>query len=159
MNSKTQIIAENGKHDFLIIREFAATKEKIFNAFSNPDLFKEWFMPKEMGLTIKKMECLTGGSFAYSHKHPNGMQFSFQGVYHEVKQPDLIIKTSEFVGLPQKVLPVLEVTTFEDLENGNTKVTIHSFCPSCEYRDAMIQNGMEEHLQISYQLLDNILAQ
>jgi uncharacterized protein YndB with AHSA1/START domain len=156
--NKTEIIAEAGKYDFSIVREFNAPIEKVFKAFSKPEYLKQWFMPVEMAFTIEKMECQTGGSFQNHHSHPNGMKFGFRGVYHEVAEPNLIIKTSEFVGLPQKMTPVLETTTFETTENGNTKVTIHSLCASPEFRDAMIQNGMENHLKLSYSLLDNMLT-
>ncbi|MCB0848428.1 MAG: SRPBCC domain-containing protein [Bacteroidetes bacterium] len=155
--NKTQIIANEGQHDFKIIREFSASKENVFRAFAEPDLLNQWFMPEEMCMKIEIMECRTGGSFYHTHIHSNGMKFGFRGVYHEVDAPIRIIKTSEFVGLSQKVQPVLETTTFETSETGNTKVTVHTICPSAEYRDAMIQNGMEQHLQNSYQLLDKVL--
>ncbi len=155
--NKIEIIAEEGKHDFLIIREFKATPEKVFKAFSNPEYLKQWFMPDEMAFTIEQMECKTGGSFQNHHSHSNGMKFGFRGVYHEVNEPTLIIKTSEFIGLPQKMVPVLETTTFEKTENSNTKVTIHTLCASSEFRNAMIKNGMEQHLKIAYALLDTLL--
>jgi uncharacterized protein YndB with AHSA1/START domain len=158
MANETKIIAEPGKQDFLIIREFDAPKENVFKSFTEPEYLKQWFMPKEMGFTIEQMECKTGGSFQNCHSHPNGMKFGFRGVYHEVNEPNLIIKTSEFFGLPQKMVPVLETTTFETTENGSTKVTIHTLCTSAQFRDAMIQNGMENHLKISYTLLDNLLS-
>jgi uncharacterized protein YndB with AHSA1/START domain len=154
---KTEIIAEAGQHDFSIIREFDAPVEDVFMAFTEPAYLKQWFMPVEMAFTIEKMECKTGGSFENHHLHQNGMKFGFRGVYHEVSEPDFIIKTSEFTGLPQKIAPVLESTTFEKMENGNTKVIIHTLCTSVEFRDAMIQNGMENHLKRSYGLLDNVL--
>jgi uncharacterized protein YndB with AHSA1/START domain len=156
--NQTIIIAEPGKNDFFVVREFDATKENVFKAFTEPQYLKQWFMPEEMAFTIEQMECKTGGSFQNHHSHANGMKFGFRGVYHEVSEPNLIIKTSEFFGLPQKMAPVLETTTFETTENGNTKVTIHSLCASPEFRDAMIQNGMEDHLKISYSLLDNMLT-
>jgi uncharacterized protein YndB with AHSA1/START domain len=156
-NTTIEIIAEAGKNDFSIIREFNAPKEKVFKAFTVPEYLKQWFMPVEMAFTIEKMECKTGGSFQNHHSHANGMKFGFRGVYHEVTEPNLIIKTSEFLGLPQKMTPVLETTTFETTENGSTKVAIHSLCVSPEFRDAMIQNGMRNHLQISYGLLDNLI--
>jgi uncharacterized protein YndB with AHSA1/START domain len=152
-----EIVAEAGKHDFLIIREFNASKENVFRAFSEPEYLKEWFMPAEMGFTIEQMDCKTGGYFQNHHTHPNGMKFGFKGVYHEVIAPDLIIKTSEFIGLPQKMTPVLEKTTFETIDDGKTKVTIHTICVSNEFRDAMIQNGMKNHLNRTYVLLDQLL--
>jgi uncharacterized protein YndB with AHSA1/START domain len=156
--NKTEIIAEAGQHDFSIVREFDAPVEDVFMAFTEPSFLKQWFMPVEMAFTIEQMECKTGGSFQNHHSHSNGMKFGFRGVYHEVNKPNLIIKTSEFFGLPQKMPPVLETTTFETTGNGNTKVIIHSLCASPQFRDAMIQNGMENHLRLSYNLLDNLLA-
>ncbi len=156
-NNKIEIIADEGKHDFFIFREFNAPAEKVFKAFSNAQYLKQWFMPGEMAFIIDQMECKTGGSFQNHHSHTNGMKFGFRGVYHEVNEPNLIIKTSEFIGLPQKMVPVLETTTFTKLENGNTKVAIHTLCASSEFRNAMIKNGMEQHLILSYALLDNLL--
>ena len=155
--NKTEIIAEAGQHDFLIIRQFDARVEDVFIAFTEPAYLKQWFMPVEMAFTIEKMECKTGGSFENHHSHQNGMKFGFRGVYHEVSEPDLIIRTSEFTGLSQRMMPVLETTTFERTENGNTKVIIHTLCASAEFRDAMIQNGMENHLKLSHGLLDHVL--
>lgn len=154
---KTQIHAEAGKQDFSIVREFGATTEKVFKAFTEPEYLKLWFMPEEMAFTIEKMECKTGGSFENHHVHKSGMKFGFRGVYHEVNEPNLIVKTSEFTGLPQKLSPVLETTTFESTESGTTKVTIHTICPSAEFRDSMIKNGMEQHLEITHRLLDELL--
>jgi uncharacterized protein YndB with AHSA1/START domain len=76
MPNKTEIIAEAGKHDFFIVREFDATNEDVFKVFTEPAYLKKWFMPSEMLFTIEQMECKTGGSFenrisrskcAYSH--------------------------------------------------------------------------------------------
>lgn len=158
LDNTIEIIAEAGKHDFSIVREFNASKEKVFKAFTEPKYLKQWFMPAEMAFTIEQMECKTGGKFENHHSHQNGMKFGFRGVYHEVNEPNLIIKTSEFFGLPQKMIPVLETTTFEEIENDKTKVTIYTICASNEFRNAMIQNGMEQHLKTSYTLLDNLLA-
>lgn len=156
-NKRTEIIAAAGQQDFQISREFAATPENVFRAFTEPDLLQLWFMPEEMAMHIESMECKTGGSFHHTHSHANGMKFGFRGVYHEVEAPHQIIKTSEFFGLPHKMPPVLETTRFESTESGATKVIIHTLCPSVEYRDALIKNGMEQHLQLTHKLLDNLL--
>jgi uncharacterized protein YndB with AHSA1/START domain len=96
-DNRIEIIAEVGKHDFSIVREFNATTEKVFKAFSEPEFLKQWFMPVEMAFTIERMECKTGGSYQNHHAHANGMKFGFRGVYHEVNEPNLII-----IGLTQK---------------------------------------------------------
>ena len=154
----TQPMAEPGQLDFFITRVFAAEHQKVFAAFSQPDLLQRWFMPKQASLNIHYMTCQTGGAFHMSHQGPQGAQFGFRGVYHEVLPHHKIIKTSEFEGLPQKLEPVLEITTFESISAKQTKVTIHTLCPSAAYRDAMIQANMEPILQMTHGQLDELLA-
>lgn len=156
--NKIEIVAEEGKNDFSIIREFEAPIEKVFKAFTDPVYLKQWYMPEEMAFTIETMHCQTGGYYKNHHTHANGMRFGFHGVYHEVDAPTLIIRTSEFSGLPQKLAPTLETTRFETTDKGNTKVIIHTLCISHSFRDAMIENGLRNHMQISYGLLDHLLT-
>jgi uncharacterized protein YndB with AHSA1/START domain len=156
-NSKTKIVAEPNKQDFFITREFDAPKEIVFNAFTSPDLFVQWFLPTELKMEIEVMDCKTGGNYRHFHKHQNGMQFGFRGVFHEVTPAEKIVKTSEFEGLPQKMDAVLETTTFENIDNSKTKVTIHTVCPSSQFRDGMISNGMEQALDTGHKQLDKLL--
>ena len=83
-NTKTKIVAEPNKQDFFITREFDAPKEIVFNAFTSPDLFVQWFLPTELKMEIEVMDCKTGGNYRHFHKHQNGMHFGFRGVFHEV---------------------------------------------------------------------------
>ncbi len=39
-NNKTDIIAEPGKQEFFIVREFDAPRELVFKAFTDPDLMR-----------------------------------------------------------------------------------------------------------------------
>lgn len=153
---KTEIIAAPGKQDFFVHREFEASKELLFKAFSDPKMLAQWFLPKNLNMTVHEMDCTTGGSFYHTHSHESGMEFGFRGVFHEVAPNERIVKTSEFVGLPQRLLPTLEFTTFESQGTG-TKVTIQTLCPSVEYRDEMIKNGMENALIQAYEQLDDLL--
>ncbi|MGY4536257.1 uncharacterized protein YndB with AHSA1/START domain [Mucilaginibacter sp. UYNi724] len=156
-NSKTKIVAEPNKQDFFITREFDAPKEIVFKAFALPDLFVQWFLPAELKMEIEVMDCKTGGNYRHFHKHQNGMQFGFRGVFHEVTLFEKIVKTSEFEGLPQKMDAVLETTTFENIDNAKTKVTIHTVCSSSQFRDGMISNGMEKALDTAHKQLDKLL--
>lgn len=157
MGTKTQLIAEPGQQNFTIVREFAAPREKVFKAFTNPDLYEQWFLPRELNMKVEKMDAVSGGSFSHSHTQPGAGQFTFYGVYHEVTAPELIIKTSEFIGLPFKTKPVLELTRFESLDANTTRVTTECICASTAERDGMISAGMEPTLAITHQQLEKLL--
>ncbi len=156
--NETEIIVKPGQPDYLIKRTFSAPLSPVFRAFTEPELLSQWFMPKEAHLQIIRMDCKEGGSFHFTQIGPGGGLYGFKGVYHEVSPEAGIIKTSEFLGLPQRILPLLEITTFEAAGN-ETHVTIHSICPDNAYRDSMISAGMKPTLDHTHELLDNLLKQ
>ncbi|MDX2301145.1 MAG: SRPBCC domain-containing protein [Microscillaceae bacterium] len=153
----TQIIAEEGQHTIFIERKFDARPEQLFTLFTEADLFIQWSKPDNTTLEVKSMNCQTGGSFLWHHIHANGSRFSFYGVYHEVLSPKSIIRTSEFRGLPDKLLPVLEVLQFEPMQDQQTKLSITIYCPHEAYRDSMLNSGMQAHFDHSFALLDTLL--
>lgn len=157
MTNKTQLIAEPGQQNFTIVREFAATREKVFKAFTNPGLYEQWFLPRELNMKVEKMDAVSGGSFSHSHVQPGAGRFTFYGVYHEVVAPEVIIKTSEFIGLPFKTKPVLELTRFESLDANTTRLITECICASIAERDGMISAGMEPSLAIAHQQLETLL--
>ena len=157
MENQTQLKAEEGKQEFFVTRTFNAPPPLVFRAFSEEKLFVQWFLPVEMNMNIEKMECNPGGSYYHTHPGPDGKLLGFKGVYHEVIPGELIIKTSEFFGLPYKLDPVLEFITFHELSENKTKLTIHAICPSVEYRDNMISAAMEPTIIKTHQQLDRLL--
>ena len=54
MSNQTKIIAEPGKQEFFIEREFDAPRELVFQAFTEPDLLVQWIGPDRLRMEIKK---------------------------------------------------------------------------------------------------------
>jgi len=78
-------------------------------------------------------------------------------VNHEILSPERIIGTFEFEGLPEKGHVILETARFEELSGNRTKLTSQSVFQSVVDRDGMLQNGMEEGVNDSYNRLDELL--
>ena len=156
-DNKTKIIAEPGKQELFIMREFNAPRELVFKAFTDPDLYVQWLGPRELTTTLEKFEPKNGGSWRYIQKDPEGNEFAFHGVNHEVLAPERIIGTFEFEGLPETGHVILETARFEELPGDRTKLTSQSVFQSVEDRDGMLQSGMEEGVNDSYSRLDELL--
>jgi uncharacterized protein YndB with AHSA1/START domain len=156
-NHKTKIIAEPGKQELFIIREFDAPRELVFRAFSEEDILVEWLGPAEMKTRYEKFEPRAGGSYHFIQTMPNGMEFSFHGVCHEHTAPERIINTFEFDGLPERGHVVLETSRFEPLPDDRTKITVQSVFQSTADRDGMIQSGMERGVLESHARLDELI--
>lgn len=157
MSKKLNIIAEPGRQEAFIIREFDAPRELVFRAFNEPELIVQWLGPKNMKMTVDFYESKDHGRYRYAHADEKGNSYSFNGVIHEVTAPERIIQTFEFEGLPERGHISLDTSTFEELPGGRTKVTIHSVFRFVADRDAMMASGMERGVNEGYEKLDAIL--
>lgn len=156
-NNQTKILAEPGKQELFIIREFDAPRELVFKAFTDPDLFVQWLGPRELTMVLETFEPRKGGSWRYIHQDSAGNAYAFNGVFHDVTAPERIIQTCEFEGLPEKGHVILDTLILEALTNGRTRITTQSVYQSVADRDGMIQSGMERGVNDGYEQLDVLL--
>lgn len=157
-NNKTTIKIEPGKQDIIMTREFDAPRELVFKAYTDPGLLIRWLGPKRMKMTIEKFEPKNGGGYRYIHTDPDGREYGFHGVIHEIAPPERAIQTFEFEGLPEKGHVSLDTAKFEALPGDRTKVTTISVFQTVADRDGMAQSGMEQGVNEGYERLDELLA-
>jgi uncharacterized protein YndB with AHSA1/START domain len=156
-NNQTSIVAEPGKQEIFITREFDAPRQLVFQAFSREELLVQWLGPKGTSMRYERFEPKAGGSYRYYHGLPNGMEFGFHGVCHEHLAPERIIQTFEFEGLPEAGHVVLETTRFEELPGERTRVRVQSVFQSVADRDGLVQSGMEKGVLDSHERLDELI--
>jgi len=156
-NNKTTITADKGKQELFITREFDAPRELVFKAFCDPDILAQWMGPRELKTKIEKLDNQSHGSWRFVHIDPAGNEYGFNGVIHEVSEPERVIRTFEFEGLPEKGHVSLEFLTLEELPDSRTKMNIHTIYKSVEDRDGHVQSGMERGVVDSHARLDEWL--
>ncbi|MEU5842578.1 SRPBCC family protein [Rhodococcus sp. NPDC047139] len=137
-------------------REFDFPVADVFRAHKDPDLVARWLGPRGMELEIEQFDFRTGGAYRYEHTDDSG-SYRFAGVFHTVRDNDLIVQTFEYLGFPDVVS--LETLTFVDLGDGRCKLVGHSVYPSMEARDGMAESGMETGLTEGFEQLEEALAQ
>ena len=108
-------------------------------------------------MTLEVFEPKSGGSWRYVQRDQEGNEYAFHGVNHEVIEPERIISTFEYEGLPEKGHVILDTARFESLPGDRTKLTSQSVFQTVEDRDGMLQSGMEEGVNDSYNRLDELL--
>ncbi len=138
-NNRSNIIAEPGKQEILIIQEYDAPRELVFQAYTDPELYAQWVGPRSLKMTIIKFEPKNGGMWRYIHREQNGNEYAFEG-------------------LPESGHVILESVTFEERPGGKTRVTGHSVFLSVADRDGMLYSGLEEGVNDSYNRLTELLA-
>ena len=155
MTEQTEIVVEPGRQEIVITRIFDAPRDLVFAAFTDPDLIPDWWGPARLRTVVDRMEVRPGGSWRFLNQDPDGAEFGFHGVYHDVSAPERVVQTFEFEGVPGHV--ALETATFEDL-GGRTRYTAQSVFQSVEDRDAMVRSGMESGARETLDRLAEIVA-
>ncbi|MFE0252225.1 SRPBCC family protein [Streptomyces sp. NPDC059010] len=153
--NETRIVADPDLPTILIIREFDAPPERVFRAYTDPDLVVQWLGPRRLTMRIDHYDARSAGSYRYVHRDDDGTEYGFHGVFHEVRPNERIVQTFTYEGFPDGVS--LETAVFEDL-GGRTRVTGKSLMDSVEARDAMLKSGMEYGVREGYERLDELLA-
>ncbi|WP_435106056.1 SRPBCC family protein [Nocardiopsis synnemataformans] len=153
--SDLTVIAEPGQHDVVITRSFDAPRDVVFKAMTDPEYLARWWGLKENETVIDRADLRPGGSWRYVEHAPDGQEYGFHGVVHDVVAPERFVQTFEFEGMPGHVC--LETTTLEE-RDGRTLYTSTTVFQSVEDRDGMVESGMEYGLKQSMGVLDELLA-
>jgi uncharacterized protein YndB with AHSA1/START domain len=153
--SKLTLTAEPGKHEAVMTRVIDAPRDQVFRAYTDPELVPQWWGMEGITTIVDKLEARKGGSWRFIHRGPDGSEYAFNGVYHEVTAPSRLVYTFEFEPMPGHVL--LETVTFEELPDGTTKVLDASIFQSVEDRDGMLNSGMEQGAAVTMDRMEALL--
>lgn len=148
-------VAEPGRQEFVMTRVFDAPRDLVFKTYTDPNLITQWWGQRSNTLIVDTMDVRPGGMWRYVERDPDGNEYGFHGVYHDIVAPERVVYTFEFEGVPGHVL--LSTVTFDE-QDGKTKLTEQSVFQSVEDRDGMIQSGMEAGASESMDRLAELLA-
>ncbi len=157
MANQTNIIAEPGKQEIVITREFDAPRELVFKAVTDPKLIPQWWGPRYLTTEVDKMDVRAGGQWRFINRNAQGDEFAFHGVYHDVLAPERVIDTFEFEGLPETGHVTLETIRLEELPGGRTRLITQSVFQSVADRDGALESGMQEGVNDTYNRLEELL--
>lgn len=150
-----KITGAPGTQNIEMTREFNATREQLLAAHMDPDLYSKWVGPDDYEMTINQFEPHHGGGYSFTHRNPEGTEFSFRGVFHGDPTVEGFSQTFEYLGTPGDVF--FERFWFEDLGNGRTLLRGVSTAGSEAARDAMME-AMVDGVRDGYEKLDALLA-
>lgn len=156
-NNRTEIRADEKVPTITIVREFDAPRERVFRAWTDPELYAQWVGPRSVTTKVTKWTARRGGEWAFANLRDGEEIATFYGSFHEVRSPERLVWTFTWEGEPDGVS--LETMTFEELPGGRTRATGLSVVESFEIRDQILASGMEVGVVEGYEKLDDLLAQ
>ena len=149
-------VERTSERELTVTRRFNAPARIVFDAWTKPELFQRWWMPKSINITLVSYEAdiRTGGSYRLVMSHPAAEQpMAFFGTYIEVTPHSRIVWTNEEAGEAGQVTTV----TLEE-KDGATLLVVHELYPSKEALDDAMESGSIGGWEEQFAQLDELLA-
>jgi uncharacterized protein YndB with AHSA1/START domain len=148
MSAKVEMKPANDR-ELVICRLLDAPREKIYQAWTKPELIKQWFCPKPWTIASAVVDVRAGGSSNIVMRSPDGHEIPNPGVYLEVVPNEKLVFTNAFAKawdpalIPNPGFKMVGTVTFEDAGNGKTKYTARVQHWSKEDCEAHAKMGFE----------------
>jgi uncharacterized protein YndB with AHSA1/START domain len=142
------------EREIVVTRTFDAPARIVFEAWTQPELLKRWWVPKsiEMSFLSCEADVRTGGTYRFVFGHAASEQpVAFFGRYLEVTPHSRLVWTNDEGGEGGAITTV----TFEE-KGGKTLLVMHELYPSKEALDA--NAGMENAMPETFEQLDALLV-
>ncbi len=124
--------------ELVVTRTFNAPPSMVYRAWSQPELFQRWWVPKSatgVSLVSCQMDVRTGGRYRLEFGAGGSDTMAFYGKYLEVVPNERIVWTND-----EGEEGAITTVTFKD-EGGRTSLTFHEVYPSKEALEEALQSG------------------
>ena len=142
--------------ELVVTRTFNGPARLVFEAWTKPELFRQWWVPKSFGLSLLScdMDVRTGGTYRLVFRHPAAPEpMAFFGRYNDVTPPSRLVWTNDEGGEAGAVTTV----TFEE-RGAETLVVLRDLYPSKQALDEAIASGSTSAFGETFDQLDETLV-
>ncbi len=151
--SGNRTTVERSDREVVVTRVFDAPPRIVFEAWTTPELFRQWWVPKSSGATLLSCEqdVRVGGAYRLEFAHPTAeTTMAFFGTYLEVVPDARLVWTNE-----ESPDGAVTTVTFE-ARDGKTLLVMRDLHSSKEALDLALQ-GMDEGMAETFGQLDDFL--
>ena len=154
MKNRTTIERKSDR-ELVVTRAINGPARLVFEAWTKPELFQQWWVPKSYALKLVSYEAdvRVGGKYRLVFAHGDSEPMAFFGTYREVTPHSRLSWTNEEGGDAGQITTV----TFEE-KAGKTLVVLHELYPSKEALDAARESGVEPGTLETFEQLDAFIA-
>ena len=118
------------ENNIIFTREFKATAEQIFKAYTDQNLFEKWFHPQGATTEVYESDVQTGGNAFFADKDGN---------------------------IDQKMAGMHNTIHIEDNDNGVAKLTSVAVLPDPKAAQQLLDMGVEEGMNSTFDNLETLL--
>ena len=151
---------EPSDYDMTITRTFDAPRERVFEAWTDPEKAEEWWGPAGFTSTVHELDARPGGTYRTDMHAPDGTVYPDAGEFHEVEPPERLVFTSRaFEDAEDGSYGLEGLTTVTFVDRGEkTELTLEAEIVAARPEVAEALEGMEDGWSQSLDKLDERLA-
>lgn len=129
--------------ELVLTRDVDLPREKIWRAWTDPELMKQWFVPRPWTISKVERDLRPGGACLVVMRSPDGQEFPNPGVYLEVVPNEKLVFTDAYIRPwePSANPFMTVVLTLDDLGGGRTRYTARAMHWTAENRQKHEEMG------------------
>lgn len=155
MDARSEMQVERkSDREVVVTRTVNGPARLVFEAWTKPELFRQWWLPKSMGVSVVscEMDVRVGGGYRLMLRHGASEPMAFFGKYLEVVPNSRLVWTNE-----ESEGGAITSVTFEE-KAGKTRVVLSELFPSKEALEANGGGITPEQFEQLDELLDTLRA-
>jgi uncharacterized protein YndB with AHSA1/START domain len=158
LNTESFKVSTPSDQEIVQTRLFDAPPQLVFDAMTKPEHVRRWWgaLDDKHSVSVCEIDLRVGGSWRFVGSGPKGDFPAFYGVYREIARPERLVYTEIFEPYPDNGSLVTQ--TYVE-EGGKTRLTVTVRYESIEVRDMVLSTGMERGAGLSYDRLEEIVAE
>lgn len=156
MNQTLKVTTPSDR-EIMLSRTFDAPRRLVWDAFTRPDLLKQWLLgPPGWAMIVCEIALTVGGAYRYVWRNTHGTVMGMGGVFLEIMAPGRMVCTEKFDDPWYEGEAVGTVLLVE--QGGTTTLTQTIRYASKEVRDMVLKSPMERGVAASYDRLAGVLS-
>jgi len=141
-----------------ISRTFDAPRQAIWDAWTQPEQFKQWFMPEPFTIPSCELDVQVGGELHVDTQSPDGVIMPLIGKYTVVEAPSkLAFVSSPLDADGNKLFEVQQTITLNEVDGKTTLDIVSEVLSAGENADQFL-SGMEPGLNQAFDQLSTLVA-
>jgi len=142
-----------------ITKEFEASRDLVWDAYTKPELLDQWWAPKPLTSRTKEMDFKVGGKRFYAMVTPEGQERWVLQQYKSITPKSNFTLFNAFADENENLeLPGSDWDLSFSEQDGTTKVSISIYNESLERLERMIEFGFREGTEAQLKNLEDLLA-
>jgi uncharacterized protein YndB with AHSA1/START domain len=145
-----------GEQEFVVERQFNASRTLMFQVFTQPEHLKRWWAPQPYTIPVCTIDLRPGGIWHYCLRSPEDQDQWARSVYREIVPPEKLVYTSTFAdehANPIEGIPEHLTTVIFTEEAGKTRVSAHVQFASAAALKVAVDMGILQGMSITWDYL------